>query len=135
MLSQKGSTHFELDDVPIGILTPTNSPFCNAGPADSTVFPMAMPTPIATRIHSTRNRSRNDSPFNGGRSLFSSQGPSEFVNLDFERPYASHQRTYQRSKNLVLYSSPSQCQCSHSRVLAASLAQLRLARLYSCLNY
>jgi hypothetical protein len=33
------------------------------------VLPMAMPTPIAIRIHSTRNRSKNESPFKGGRSV------------------------------------------------------------------
>ena len=59
----------QLKDLPIGTLTPTNSPFCSAGPADSTVLPMVMPTPIAVRIHSTRNRFRIESPLKGGRSV------------------------------------------------------------------
>lgn len=54
--------------VPIGILTPTNSPCCSAGPTESIVLPRAMPTPIAMSIHRTRKRSRKESPFNGGRS-------------------------------------------------------------------
>lgn len=52
--------------IPIGILTPTNSPFCSVGPTESIVFPSAIPTPMATRIHITRKRSRNERPRRGG---------------------------------------------------------------------
>lgn len=53
--------------VPIGMLTPTNSPFWSAGPTASTVFPSTMPSAIASMIHTTRKRSRNDRPRSGGR--------------------------------------------------------------------
>lgn len=56
-------------DIPIGILTPTNSPFCKAGPIESMVLPSAMPMPIARMIHSTRKRSRKESPLSGGTSF------------------------------------------------------------------
>ncbi len=55
-------------DIPIGRLTPTNCPFCNAGPVEGTRFPNIMPMAMASRIHITRNRSRNDRPFRGGTS-------------------------------------------------------------------
>jgi hypothetical protein len=58
-----------IQDIPIGILTPTNSPFCNAGPTESMVLPRAIPTPMAMRIHTTRKRSRKDRAFSGGSSL------------------------------------------------------------------
>lgn len=57
-------------NVPIGILTPTNSPLCKAGPTESTVFPNAIPMAMARMIHTTRKRSRNDRPFRGGRSFW-----------------------------------------------------------------
>jgi hypothetical protein len=63
----------------MGILTPTNSPFCNAGPTESTVFPSAIPTPIATRIHTTRKRSRKDRPFNGGNCFDASCSPGRNI--------------------------------------------------------
>lgn len=59
-------------NVPIGTLTPTNVPFCSAGPTEGTVFPRTMPTAMAMTIHSTRNRSRNERPLSGGRSALPS---------------------------------------------------------------
>lgn len=56
--------------IPIGTLTPTNSPFCNAGPTPSTVLPMAIPIPMARMIQTTRKRSRNDKALSGGSSPF-----------------------------------------------------------------
>jgi hypothetical protein len=50
------------------MLTPTNSPFCSAGPTESIVFPSTMPRAIARMIHTTRKRSRKDRPLRGGRS-------------------------------------------------------------------
>lgn len=54
--------------VPMGRLTPTNWPFCNAGPVEGTRFPKMMPMAMASMIHITRNRSRNDRPLRGGTS-------------------------------------------------------------------
>jgi len=54
-------------NVPMGMLTPTNSPFCNAGPTESIVFPSTIPRAIARMIHTTRKRSRKDRPLRGGR--------------------------------------------------------------------
>ena len=48
------------------MLTPTNSPLCSAGPAESTVFPKIIPITIANIIQMTKNRSRKDRPLNGG---------------------------------------------------------------------
>jgi hypothetical protein len=45
--------------LPIGTETPTNCPFCNAGPVLGTKFPRIIPTAIARKIHRARNRSRN----------------------------------------------------------------------------
>jgi hypothetical protein len=58
--------------LPIGILTPTNSPFCSAGPTESIVLPRAMPTPMATMIQTTKKRSRKESPLSGGSSFLAS---------------------------------------------------------------
>lgn len=53
---------------PIGMLTPTNFPFCSAGPVEGTKFPSNMPMVIARIIHSTKNLSRKDRPLRGGSS-------------------------------------------------------------------
>jgi hypothetical protein len=45
------------NNIPIGTLTPTNFPFCNAGPVFGTKFPRIIPTAIARKIHRARNRS------------------------------------------------------------------------------
>lgn len=42
---------------PIGIDTPTNFPFCSAGPVLGTKFPNKIPTTIARNIHTARKRS------------------------------------------------------------------------------
>ena len=42
---------------PIGTLTPTNCPFCNAGPVFGTKFPRMIPIAMARKIHNARNRS------------------------------------------------------------------------------
>ena len=42
---------------PIGTETPTNLPFCNAGPVLGTKFPSMMPIAIANSIQRARNRS------------------------------------------------------------------------------
>jgi hypothetical protein len=44
---------------PIGTETPTNCPFCKAGPVFGTKFPNIIPIAIARKIHSARNRSRS----------------------------------------------------------------------------
>jgi len=56
----------------MGMLTPTNSPFCSAGPTESTVLPSTMPIAMASTIHITRKRSRKESPRSGGSSFISS---------------------------------------------------------------
>lgn len=69
---------FDLDfpfHIPIGMLTPINSPLCNAGPTESTVLPKIIPIAMASTIHITRNRSRNDNPLSGGRSAYWSLFP------------------------------------------------------------
>ena len=43
--------------LPIGIETPTNSPFCKAGPMLSTKLPSRMPTIMASRIQRASSRS------------------------------------------------------------------------------
>ena len=42
----------------MGIETPTNFPFCSAGPVLGTKFPRMMPITMARKIHRARNRSR-----------------------------------------------------------------------------
>lgn len=44
-------------DIPIGTDTPTNFPFCSAGPVLGTKLPRMMPIAIAKRIHTARKRS------------------------------------------------------------------------------
>jgi hypothetical protein len=44
-------------NIPIGTLTPTNFPFCNAGPVFGTKFPRMIPMAIAKKIHNARRRS------------------------------------------------------------------------------
>lgn len=58
----------------MGMLTPTNSPFCSAGPTDGIVFPSTMPMAMARMIHKTRKRSRSERPLSGGRIFSSSAG-------------------------------------------------------------
>jgi hypothetical protein len=43
---------------PIGIDTPTNVPFCNAGPTLSTKLPSMIPMAMARKIQTARKRSR-----------------------------------------------------------------------------
>ena len=57
---------------PMGMLTPTNSPFCRAGPVEGTRLPSKMPIAMARMIHSTKNLSRRDRPFKGGTASASS---------------------------------------------------------------
>jgi hypothetical protein len=45
------------ENIPIGTLTPTNFPFCNAGPVFGTKFPRMIPIAIAKKIHKARRRS------------------------------------------------------------------------------
>ena len=49
---------------PIGTDTPTNLPFCNAGPVFGTKFPRMMPVAMANMIQSARNRSSHPRPLN-----------------------------------------------------------------------
>jgi len=66
--------------IPMGKLTPTNSPFRNAGPVEGTRFPSKMPMAIASIIQITRKRSRSDNPLRGGTScLVGSIVPSELI--------------------------------------------------------
>lgn len=44
--------------LPIGTLTPTNLPFCRAGPVEGTKFPRMIPMAIARKIHRARYWSR-----------------------------------------------------------------------------
>ncbi|KAH7118233.1 hypothetical protein B0J13DRAFT_681032 [Dactylonectria estremocensis] len=44
--------------------TPTNLPFCNAGPVEGTKLPRIMPIAIARRIHRARNRSSHPRALN-----------------------------------------------------------------------
>ena len=53
----------------IGRLTPTNCPFCRAGPVEGTNWPSMMPSAMATMIQMTRKRSRKDRPLSGGISF------------------------------------------------------------------
>ena len=43
--------------IPIGTDTPTNLPFCRAGPVEGTKFPRIMPTAMARKIQRARKRS------------------------------------------------------------------------------
>lgn len=63
--------------LPIGIETPTNFPFCNAGPVLGTKFPKIIPIAIARKIQTARKRSRIPNFLNAEtcRSVFSSSGP------------------------------------------------------------
>jgi hypothetical protein len=56
---------------PMGTLTPTNWPFCKAGPVLGTKFPNRIPIAIARMIHRTRKRSRKPRPRRGGTALYS----------------------------------------------------------------
>ena len=50
--------------LPMGTETPTNLPFCSAGPVLGTKTPSKMPTIMARRIQTARNRSRMPSALN-----------------------------------------------------------------------
>lgn len=52
------------ENEPIGTLTPTNFPFCNAGPVFGTKFPRMIPIAIARNIHRARKRSSQPRPLN-----------------------------------------------------------------------
>jgi hypothetical protein len=92
--------------VPMGILTPTNSPFCSAGPTESTVFPSTMPMAMARMIHITRNRSRKERPLSGGR-IFSSSVTCKntaalvWLIICSGSTMVSYMRTYRRDGSTV----------------------------------
>ena len=65
----EGSNLGAAGNIPMGMLTPTNSPRCKAGPVDGTKFPSRIPIAMARMIHNTRNLSSRPSPLNGGISF------------------------------------------------------------------
>jgi hypothetical protein len=60
--------------VPIGIDTPTNLPFCSAGPVLGTKFPRRIPIIIASRIHSASKRSSQPKALKAEDCSFSGTG-------------------------------------------------------------
>ena len=69
----------------MGTETPTNFPFCNAGPVFGTKFPRRIPINMARKIHSARNRSSNPRLLNADVfdvSTFSSLWPFSASELD-----------------------------------------------------
>jgi hypothetical protein len=58
------------------MLTPTNWPFCSAGPLDGTTLPSSIPNPIDKSIHITRNLSSIESFLKGAAISSSELGTS-----------------------------------------------------------
>jgi len=50
----------------MGTETPTNFPFCSAGPVLGTKFPSKIPMAMERKIHNARKRSSQPSPLNAG---------------------------------------------------------------------
>ena len=90
--------HKRLEDLPIGIETPTNSPLCNAGPTLSTKLPSRTPMIMASRIHRASSRSSHPSPLKAD-SLVGTAGAQSwhccsmslhsFVRLDLSSSWSS----------------------------------------------
>ena len=63
---------------PIGTETPTNFPFCKAGPVEGTKLPRRMPMSIARKIHAARKRSSQPKPLKAEVLVLSVGVNSEF---------------------------------------------------------